>query len=139
MKLATVKDGTRDGCLVVVSRDLTLAVVVADIATTMQDAIDNWKLCKTALQDRYHQLNRGDITQTLPFAEQHIAAPLPRAFQWADGSAYVNHVELVRKARGAEMPADFWTDPLMYQGGSDHFLGPFDDIPIENIEWGVDF
>ena len=139
MKLATLKNHTRDGQLVVVSHDLKKAVTVTNVALTLQQALDHWTECKPLLQNYYEMLNAGKMKDTLNFTEQAIAAPLPRAYQWADGSAYVNHVELVRKARGAEMPADFWTDPLMYQGGSDHFLGPFDDIPIENIEWGVDF
>ncbi len=139
MKLATLKNNTRDGQLVVVSRDLMQAVVVTDVASTLQQALDHWSDCCPALLDYYHALNAGKLKNTLSFTDEAIAAPLPRAYQWADGSAYVNHVELVRKARGAEMPADFWTSPLMYQGGSDHFLGPQDDILIENIEWGVDF
>jgi len=139
MKLATLKNHTRDGQLVVVSHDLKKAVTVTNVALTLQQALDHWTECKPLLQNYYEMLNAGKMKDTLNFTEQAIAAPLPRAYQWADGSAYVNHVELVRKARGAEMPADFWTDPLMYQGGSDHFLGAFDDIPIENIEWGVDF
>lgn len=139
MKLATLKNHTRDGQLVVVSRDLKKAVIVSDVALTLQQALDHWWECQPQLQNYYEALNADKIKNTLNFSEQGIAAPLPRAYQWADGSAYVNHVELVRKARGVEMPADFWTSPLMYQGGSDSFLGPFDDIPIENIEWGVDF
>lgn len=139
MKLATLKNGTRDGQLVVVSKDLTRAVVVSDVAHTLQQALDNWTTCQPKLEHYYQQLNVGSLSHTLAFAEQQVASPLPRAYQWADGSAYVNHVELVRKARGAEMPANFWTDPLMYQGGSDSFLGPHDDIMVSDIEWGVDF
>lgn len=139
MKLATLKNTTRDGQLVVVSRDLQHAVVVEDVALTLQQALDHWNECCPLLENYYQALNAGHIKNTLLFSEEAIAAPLPRAYQWADGSAYVNHVELVRKARGADMPADFWTNPLMYQGGSDQFLGPEDDILIENIEWGVDF
>jgi fumarylacetoacetate (FAA) hydrolase len=139
MKLATLKNNTRDGRLVVVSKDLTLAVEVPDVAATLQQALDNWETCHAALQDYYVRLNNGKINNALPFRTQSIAAPLPRAYQWADGSAYVNHVELVRKARGAELPADFWTDPLMYQGGSDAFLGPYDDIPLADPTWGLDF
>ncbi len=139
MKLATLKNNTRDGQLVVVSKDLSRAIPVPDIAPTLQYALDHWSNCKPKLEDCYARLNAGTIKNTLAFTEQAIASPLPRAYQWADGSAYVNHVELVRKARGAEMPADFWTDPLMYQGGSDSFLGPYDAIPIADLAWGVDF
>lgn len=139
MKLATLKNNTRDGMLVVVSRDLTKAVAVPEIAPTLQHALDNWSRCEPQLSACYEKLNRGDITHTLHFQQQQIAAPLPRAYQWADGSAYVNHVELVRKARGAELPANFWHDPLMYQGGSDTFLGPHDAIPLGNEAWGLDF
>lgn len=139
MKLATLKNNSRDGQLVIVSKDLQHAVTVPDIASTLQQAIDNWSLCHAKLQERYQQLNAGEIKNTLAFSEQSVMSPLPRAYQWADGSAYVNHVELVRKARGAEMPANFWTDPLMYQGGSDSFLGPQDNIAVGSLEWGVDF
>lgn len=139
MKLATLKNNSRDGQLVIVSKDLRHAVTVPDIANTLQQAIDNWSFCHAKLQERYQQLNAGEIKNTLAFSEQAVMSPLPRAYQWADGSAYVNHVELVRKARGAEMPANFWTDPLMYQGGSDSFLGPQDNIAVGNLDWGVDF
>jgi len=139
MKLATLKNDTRDGQLVVVSKDLSKAIVVPDVANTLQEALDHWEDCKAKLQDYYDRLNSGKIDNTLSFTQQNIAPPLPRAYQWADGSAYVNHVELVRKARGAEMPPAFWTDPLMYQGGSDTFLGPYDDIPLVNVEMGLDF
>ena len=139
MKLATLKNHTRDGQLVVVSKDLTRAIAVPDVANTMQQALDHWMECKPKLEHYYNQLNNGEITNALFFHKQSITAPLPRAYQWADGSAYVNHIELVRKARGAEMPADFWHDPLMYQGGSDAFLGPFDNIPLQDEEWGLDF
>jgi fumarylacetoacetate (FAA) hydrolase len=139
MKLATIKNNTRDGMLVVVNTALTKAVAVPEIATTMQQALDDWSKCEPQLVARYHKLNSGEITHTIDFQQQKIAAPLPRAYQWADGSAYVNHVELVRKARGAELPANFWHDPLMYQGGSDTFLGPNDPIPLANEAWGLDF
>lgn len=139
MKLATLKNGSRDGILVIVSRDLTKAIAVPEIAQTMQHALDHWQECAPQLASYYEKLNRGDIQHVLPFMEQAIAAPLPRAYQWADGSAYVNHVELVRKARGAELPANFWHDPLMYQGGSDTFLGANDPIPLLNESWGLDF
>lgn len=139
MKLATLKNGTRDGQLVVVSRDLSQAITVPTIAQTLQQALDHWQESYSKLKETYDLLNAGKIKNPLKFSEQRITSPLPRAFQWADGSAYVNHVELVRKARGAEMPADFWTDPLMYQGGSDSFLGPHDDIHIADKNWGIDF
>ncbi|MEZ8823652.1 fumarylacetoacetate hydrolase family protein [Vibrio amylolyticus] len=139
MKLATLKNGTRDGALVVVSRDLSRCVSVSDIASTMQQALDNWAPLKPRLEEVYLALNTGVLAGEQPFEQHECESPLPRAFQWADGSAYVNHVELVRKARGAEMPASFWTDPLMYQGGSDAFIGPRDDIPLGSEEWGIDF
>lgn len=139
MKLATLKNNTRDGQLVVVSRDLSSAIAVPNIAKTLQTAIETWENSAPQLQKYYDLLNAGEISDAIPFVPTKAESPLPRAYQWADGSAYVNHVELVRKARGVEMPASFWTDPLMYQGGSDTFLGPCDDIPISNLEWGVDF
>jgi len=135
MKLASLKDG-RDGLLVVVSRDLTRYLPATDVATTMQAALDNWTTAKPALETLAKRLDAGEGEA---FNETSCASPLPRAYQWADGSAYVNHVELVRKARGAEMPATFWTDPLMYQGGSDSFLGPRDAIPMGDEAWGIDF
>lgn len=139
MKLATLKNNTRDGQLVVVSRDLAKAVVVADIAQTMQQAIDNWEELSVKLNEVYQALNNGSVDGEIAFEQTHCESPLPRAYQWADGSAYVNHVELVRKARNAEMPETFWTDPLMYQGGSDAFIGPYDDIPVASEEYGIDF
>ena len=139
MKLASIHNKTRDGQLVIVSKDLQYAVEVPHIAQTMQQALDNWDSCKSKLEEIYLRLNNGQITDKKSFAEVPLCSPLPRAFQWADGSAYVNHVELVRKARGAELPPDFWTDPLMYQGGSDTFLGPHDDIPLADESWGLDF
>lgn len=139
MKLATLKNNTRDGQLVVVSRDLKHAVAVPNIAKTMQAALDDWDKIEPELQNVYERLNKNEIKDAISFNPQKAEAPLPRAYQWADASAYVNHVELVRKSRGVDMPASFWTDPLMYQGGSDSFLGPRDDIPIANLEWGLDF
>jgi fumarylacetoacetate (FAA) hydrolase len=139
MKLATLKNNTRDGQLIVVSRDLTQAVAVDEIAKNLQYAIENWDECKPRLEAIYQRLNAGEIVNVLDFTQAKLASPLPRAYQWADGSAYVNHVELVRKARGAEMPENFWHDPLMYQGGSDTFLGPHDAIPLVDEEWGLDF
>jgi len=139
MKLATLKNNTRDGQLVVVSKDLSHAIAVPEVAPTLQYALENWDHCKPALEKYYQQLNKGEIKNSLIFEEQSLESPLPRAYQWADASAYVNHVELVRKSRGVAMPENFWHDPLMYQGGSDTFLGPRDDIPLLNPEWGLDF
>ncbi len=139
MKLATLKNNTRDGQLVVVSRDLSKAVSVSNIATTLQQAIDDWATKSVQLEAVYQSLNSGSVDGELPFEPQACESPLPRAYQWADGSAYVNHVELVRKARNAEMPETFWTDPLMYQGGSDSFIGPRDDIQVASEEYGIDF
>jgi fumarylacetoacetate (FAA) hydrolase len=138
MKLATLKDGSRDGSLVVVSRDLSLAVAVPTIARTLQAALDDWKRVETGLADIYRQLNDGKVAAAAPFDAALAHSPLPRAYQWADASAYVNHVELVRRARGATMPPEFWTDPLMYQGGSDSFVGPRDDIVVADEGFGID-
>lgn len=138
MKLASLKKN-RDGSLIIVSRDLTKAVSADDIAVTMQLALDDWAAVYPQLSERYEQLNAGACTNSFNFDEAACASPLPRAYQWADGSAYVNHVELVRKARNAEMPESFWHEPLMYQGGSDSFIGPREDVPIESEEWGIDF
>ena len=138
MKLASLKAGGRDGTLVVVSRDLTRATPVPEIARTLQAALDDWAALAPKLEEAYRALN-ADPAAGRPFDPAAAASPLPRAYQWADGSAYVNHVELVRKARGAEMPPSFWTDPLMYQGCSDGFLAPTDPIPAATEAWGVDF
>jgi len=138
MKLATLKDGSRDGRLVVVSRDLSRYQHVPKISATLQHALDNWELVSPALEQVYALLNTGDAVDTHPFDQQYCHSPLPRAYQWADGSAYINHVELVRKARNAEVPASFYTDPLMYQGGSDSFIGPRDPIFALSEEWGID-
>ncbi|WP_428852174.1 fumarylacetoacetate hydrolase family protein [Imbroritus primus] len=139
MKLATLKDGSRDGQLVVVSRDLKTAQFATAVAGTLQRALDDWSFFAPQLEDIYQALNQGRARHPFPFDPTQCMAPLPRAYQWADGSAYVNHVELVRKARGAEMPPEFWVDPLMYQGGSDDFLGPRDDIICRSEEHGIDF
>lgn len=139
MKLATLNNGKRDGALVVVSRDLSRAVRVPHLAATLQAALDEWAELAPKLTAVYQQLNDGACPDALPFDETACLSPLPRAYQWADGSAYVNHVELVRKARGAEMPESFWHDPLMYQGGSDSFLPPRGTIPMGSEEWGIDF
>ena len=129
MKLATLNDGSRDGKLIVVSRDLTRYAPAAHIAPTLQAALDSWETAAPRLEDPVGALNSGDIGGA-PFDQTAAHSPLPRAYQWADGSAYVNHVALVRQARGAEMPESFWTDPLMYQGGSDDFLPPRAPIPL---------
>lgn len=139
MKLATLKDGSRDGQLVVVSRDLKTAQFATVVAGTLQRVLDDWNFFAPQLEDIYQALNQGRARHPFPFDPAQCMAPLPRAYQWADGSAYVNHVELVRKARGAEMPPEFWVDPLMYQGGSDDFLGPRDDIVCRSEEHGIDF
>ncbi|QDQ40714.1 fumarylacetoacetate hydrolase family protein [Legionella geestiana] len=140
MKFATLKSSdSRDGLLCVVSRDLQRAVIVADIAPTLQQALEQWREVEPALLVIYDALNRNARKDAFAFDPQKAASPLPRAYQWADGSAYVNHVELVRKARGAEMPASFWTDPLMYQGGADTFLGPCDPIMVADEAYGIDF
>lgn len=136
MKLASLKGG-RDGRLVVVSDDLAFYTDAAPIAPTLQAALDDWERVEPALRNLATDLAHGAIPRER-FHEREAAAPLPRAFQWADGSAYVNHVALVRRARGAELPDSFWHDPLMYQGGSDGFLGPRDDIPLANEAWGCD-
>jgi fumarylacetoacetate (FAA) hydrolase len=139
MKLATLKDGSRDGTLVLVSRDLARAIAVPEIAPTLQAALDEWDAVASHLEKVYAQLNEGKTTRAIAFDARQAHSPLPRAYQWADGSAYVNHVELVRRSRGATMPAESWTDPLMYQGGSDGFLAPTDDIVFADEAWGIDF
>ncbi len=138
MKLASLKDGSRDGRLVVVSRDLKSCQPVPNIAATMQDALDSWDVAAPQLKQIYALLNQGSASGAKPFDESMCHSPLPRAYQWADGSAYINHVELVRKARNAEVPASFYTDPLMYQGGSDSFVGPRDPVYALDEAWGID-
>jgi fumarylacetoacetate (FAA) hydrolase len=139
MKLASLKTGGRDGTLVVVSRDLARAMAVPHIARTLQSAIEHWDVLAPELQAVSDRLNGGVLKDEFPFDPAKAASPLPRAYQWVDGSAYVVHVELVRKARGVELPQNFWTDPLMYQGGSDSFIGPTDDIEAVSEDWGIDF
>jgi fumarylacetoacetate (FAA) hydrolase len=136
MKLASLKGG-RDGRLVVVSNDLAWYAPADAIAPTLQAALDDWERCEPQLRGLAETLEHGAVPRER-FHEHAAASPLPRAYQWADGSAYVNHVALVRQARGAEMPESFWTDPLMYQGGSDGFLGPRDPIPLADESWGLD-
>ena len=137
MKLATLKDGSRDGRLVVVSNDLARCTGAESVAPTLQAALDDWPVAEQQLRALSCDLENGKCGGR-QFDEKEAMSPLPRAYQWADGSAYVNHVELVRKARGAEMPASFWTDPLMYQGGSDSFLAPRDPIRMVDEAWGID-
>ncbi|TLX61602.1 2-keto-4-pentenoate hydratase [Stutzerimonas nosocomialis] len=137
MKLASLNQG-RDGVLVVVSRDLTCAVKVPAIAATLQAALDDWAHARPRLEAVYQHLNDGLESAAFPFDQAACHSPLPRAYHWADGSAYVNHVELVRKARGAEMPESFWHDPLMYQGGADTFLPPQAPIRLADEAWGID-
>jgi fumarylacetoacetate (FAA) hydrolase len=136
VKLASLKGG-RDGRLVVVSKDLAWFTDASHIAPTLQAALDRWYACEGDLRGLAESLEHGSVPRER-FHEHAAASPLPRAYQWADGSAYVNHVQLVRQARGAEMPQSFWTDPLMYQGGSDGFLGPRDPIPLKDEAWGCD-
>ncbi len=137
MKLASLKAG-RDGRLVVVSADLARCVAVPELAGTMQQALDRWEELSPHLLQVSAALNAGRHGEAFPVGSGGVAAPLPRAYQWVDGSAYVNHVELVRKARGASMPPSFWTDPLVYQGGSDEFLGPTDEASFLSEDWGID-
>jgi fumarylacetoacetate (FAA) hydrolase len=144
MKLATLRNATRDGELAVVSRDLKRAIVVGGGAPTLQAALDDWQHVAPKLAELSAALDAGSTggaaaRHAIPFDANLARSPLPRAYQWVDGSAYVNHVELVRKARGAAMPPEFWTDPLMYQGGSDSFLGPTEDIVFPDESWGIDF
>ena len=139
MKLATYKDGSRDGQLVVVSRDLSTAHYATGIANKMQQALDDWGFIAPQLVDLYETINLGKARHAFPFDPAMCMAPLPRAYQWADGSAYINHVELVRAARGAEVPESFYKDPLMYQGGSDDFIGAQDDVVCASEDFGIDF
>ncbi|TFW17364.1 FAA hydrolase family protein [Massilia arenosa] len=138
MKLATLKRGGRDGTLAVVSRDLRQCTPVPAIAPTLQYALDNWSALAPRLQAVSDELNAGKLTGAEAFDPAACHSPLPRAYQWADGSAYINHVELVRRARNAEVPESFYTDPLMYQGGSDSFVGPRDPIAALTEDWGID-
>lgn len=138
MKLATLRDGTRDGHLIVVRRDGTRYASAASVAPTMQRALDDWDALEPRLREIADRLE-GDAIESLPLDPRELRAPLPRAYEWVDGSAYINHIVLVRKARGAEPPATLRTDPLVYQGGSSDFLGPTDDIPLADPAWGCDF
>lgn len=138
MKLATLRTAGRDGSLVVVNRELTQVKPVPDIASTLQDALDNWTRVEPRLQQVYRALNAGGL-ESVPFDACRAAAPLPRAYQWLDGSAYLSHVERVRKARGADLPESLYDDPLMYQGASDVMLGACDPIEAASEAWGIDF
>src|SRR3569832_1230404 len=139
MKLATYKDGSRDGQLVVVSRDLGTAHYATGIADRLQQLLDDWNFVSPQLQDQYEAHNNNKTRHTKPNEPAQCMAPLPRAYQWADGSAYINHVELVRLARNSKVPDNYYTEPLMYQGGADDFLGPRDDAPFVTEDWGIDF
>ena len=139
MKLATLKDGTRDGQLAVVARDLKTAHLADGIAPTLQAALDDWPFLAPQLEALYQRLNGGRAARGFDFDPATCMAPLPRAYQRVDGAAYVNHVELLRKAEGADLPAALLEEPLMYRGGSDQFLGPRDDIVLADEEWGIDF
>ncbi len=138
MKFASLRNGTRDGQLLVVSRDLARALPVPHIAPSLQAALDDWSRLAPRLEQAAQDLEDDRAPGSLPFQATQVLAPLPRAHHWVDGSAYVNHVELVRKARGVEMPPSFWTDPLVYQGGSDDFLPPTADVPVPSEEFGID-
>jgi len=138
VKLASLRNGTRDGQLLVVSRDLARAVPVPHVVPTLQAALDDWSRAAPRLAQVALDLEDGRAPGSFPFRATQALAPLPRAHHWVDGSAYVNHVELVRRARGAEMPPSFWTDPLVYQGGSDDFLAPTADVPVPSEEFGID-
>lgn len=138
MKLGTLKDGTRDGRLVVVKGDNSVYTPADGIAKSMQEALDNWDEVEGKLQDLSRKLESGDVAGE-PVDVDKFHSPLPRAYEWIDGSAYINHIVLVRKARDAEPPETLETDPLVYQGGSGHFLAPTEDIELPNPEWGLDF
>lgn len=138
MKLATLNTG-RDGTLILVSQDLTRAAPATDIANTLQQAIENWATVAPKLEERYAALNAGTAKEAFTLDMTALHSPLPRSYHWADGSAYLNHVQLVRQARNAEMPETFWTDPLMYQGGGDCFLAPTEDIEAVSEDHGIDF
>lgn len=137
MKLASLKNGTRDGVLVVVSSDLTRAVPVPAVAHTLQQAIEEWDRAAPLLQQVYQRLNNGELAGTLAFDPARAESPLPRSYQWIDGSAYLSHVELVRQARGVEMTKDLYREPIMYQGGSEYFIGPRDPV-LADEAWGID-
>lgn len=138
MKLASLKNGTRDGALAVVSSDLTRAILVPQLADTMQQAIENWAAVEPALQAVYRHLNAGELPDAIGFDPVQAESPMPRSYQWLDGSAYLSHVELVRQARGVEMSKELYKEPIMYQGGSEYFVGPRDPIFAADEAWGID-
>ena len=139
MKLGSISNNSHDGCPVLVDRYLRHMVPVNNVIDNWQLGIENWSAVSPKLEKIYEKLDKGLAEGAIPYDRSKLSAPFPRAYQWLDGSAYVTHVELLRKARGVELPANFWVDPLMYQGGSDHFLGPCETIKIKDINWGVDF
>ena len=139
MRLATLRQGGRDGTLILVDRTGRRGIGASRVAPTLQAALDNWERAAPELQALQKRLDRGDVVEAFPLEAGQISAPLPRAYQWADGSAYLSHVERVRRARGADMPPSFLNDPLMYQGGSDGFLAPTDPVPLVDDGWGLDF
>jgi fumarylacetoacetate (FAA) hydrolase len=139
MKLATYKDGSRDGQLLVVARDLHTAHYATGIATRLQQLLDDWNFLSPQLEDLYLTLNQGKARHAFAFDPRQCMAPLPRAYQWADGSAFPNHIDLLSRARGSEPPADFMADPRVYQGGSDDLLGACDDAVFADAAWGIDF
>ena len=138
MKLATLKTGSRDGALIVVSRDLQTATLAKDISPNLREALESWDAVAPRLQELSDRVNAGQAIDTFTFNSKQVESPLPRAFQWCDGSAYLHHAELVRKARNAEMPEQLYTDPMLYQGGSDAFIGPCDPILVAEEKWGID-
>lgn len=138
MKLASIKNDTRNGALALVSRDLKHALIVYDLAPSLQAALDDWDYIAPQLEDRYQELNRQPGSRAFAFDPSQCLAPLPRAYQWLDASAYLPHMELLRKARGADMPADARKDPLMYQGNSDYFVGANHPIEAASEDWGID-
>ena len=139
MKLATYRDGSRDGQLLVVSRDLSTAHYAVGTATRLQQVLDDWNFLSPQLQDLSETLNGGKARHAFPFEPARCMAPLPRAFQWVDGSAYLNHLQRVRQAGGLDLPANFTTEPVMYQGGSDDLLGPREAARFGSEDWGIDF
>ena len=139
MKLATINNGTRDGSLIVVSKNLKKAYKPESICSSLIQALENWERTSDLLKNISDDLNNGEIRNSFRLDFTKLTSPLPRTYQWLDGSAYLSHVKRVRKARNAEMPESFLTDPLMYQGNSDSFLGPYDDLPLKDEDWGADF
>ncbi|MGS0741079.1 fumarylacetoacetate hydrolase family protein [Glaciimonas sp. GG7] len=138
MKLASLKTESRDGSLIIVSRDLEYAVHASHISPTLREALENWRVLQPRLQELSDQLNAGKAADTFAFDSSKVESPLPRTFQWCDGSAYLHHAELVRKARNAKMPQQLYTDPMLYQGASDSFIGPRDPIFVSDASWGID-